>query len=140
LLQNTIGTGKAFRLDSFLSVQTYMYDERGVSFYCFWKLFTGCMIKCQSLGGSSQWAAVQTVVDITTITLFSWLRQDCPCRPTSMFQDAHPLPRPYFTDYSNCRRRSIDPRTSSIGGPNELSLVPCWHKTVSRVLCEGRGC
>ncbi|KAJ6862634.1 hypothetical protein NC652_039482 [Populus alba x Populus x berolinensis] len=26
----------------------------------------------------------------------------------------YPLPRPYFTDYSNCRRRSIDARTSSI--------------------------
>ncbi|KAL9376496.1 hypothetical protein Peur_030616 [Populus x canadensis] len=33
-----------------------------------------------------------------------------------------PLPRPYFTDYSNCRRRSIDARTSSIGGPNELKF------------------
>lgn len=83
---------------------------------CFWKLFAGFMIKCLSLGGSSPWAAVQMVVDITIIRTLLFVVVTGLSLLTFMFQDAHPLPRPYFMDYSSCRKRSTGVRTSSIGG------------------------
>lgn len=77
------------------------------------------MIKCLSLGGSSPWAAVQMVVDITIIRTLLFVVVTGLYLLTFMFQDAHPLPRPYFMDYSSCRKRSTGVRTSSIGGPDK---------------------
>jgi hypothetical protein len=105
---------------------------------CFWKLFAGFMIKCLSLGGSSPWAAVQMVVDITIIRTLLFVVVTGLSLLTFMFQDAHPLLRPYFMDYSSCRKRSTGARTSSIGGPDRWKSWLHFYDLIKEMVSVSR--
>lgn len=92
------------------------------------KFFTGFMTKCLSQGGSSPWAAVQMVGDITTTHTLLFEAVTGLSLWTFMFQDALPLLRPCCMGYSSFRKRSTDARISTIGGPNECLLI-CYMRS-----------
>jgi len=81
------------------------------------------MTKCPSLDGLSPWEVVLMEEDTTTtLTLLS---EDAIglFLLIFMFPAALQLLRLYCMDSSNCRRRSIGARTSSIGGLSEIKFI-----------------
>lgn len=96
-----------------------LFYDRGWCFTKILKFVAGCMTKCLNLGGSSQWEAVQTVVDTTTTPTQLFGVVTGLFQSTSMFQVVLQPPKPYSMDFFSCRRRSTGAKISFTGGLNE---------------------